>query len=92
MQTHDGGKVDGITGVVKSVVKAKKQPRNLRFQAVFLWWRRWESNPEKGVEHDTNCSVFKQILIFMPTLKVPLKLLDKYRIYMMMMVDLGCSY
>lgn len=31
MQTHDGGKVDGITGVVKSVVKAKKQPRNLRF-------------------------------------------------------------
>ena len=32
-----------------------------------IWWRRWESNPEKGVRHDKIWRVFKKILIFMRT-------------------------
>ena len=36
MQTPDGGKADGITGVVKSVVKAKKAAQKLAFLGCFL--------------------------------------------------------
>ena len=36
MQTPDGGKADGITGVVKSVVKAKKVAQKLAFLGCFL--------------------------------------------------------
>lgn len=48
MQTPDGGKADGITGVVKSVVKAKKVAQELAFLGCFLVVEAMGVEPRKG--------------------------------------------